>query len=142
MNVGPTLKANAKTTKVVQPCVSTLDHPAEFAQSAAVFCAAPGNYRFDAALGKRLTMRLRVVATVCADDFGLLKRSTARAANGWDRVNERQQLGNVVAIRPGQDCSDADAIGIDEDVVLGTGSRAICGVRASFSPTPNGSHRR
>jgi hypothetical protein len=136
VNVGPTLKANAKTTKVVEPCVSTLDHPAEFAQSAAVFSATPGDHRFDAALAKPLTMRLRVVATICVDDLRLLKRSAARATNGWNRVNERQQLGNVVAIRAGQDCTDGDAIGVDEDVMLGTWSRAICGVRASFSPAP------
>ena len=36
MNVGATLKANAKTTKVVEPCVSTLDHPAKFAEATAM----------------------------------------------------------------------------------------------------------
>lgn len=136
MNVGSTFEAYAKTTKVVKPRVSTFDNPAEFAQATAVFCPALGEHRFDAALAKPLTMRLGVVATVCVDDFGLLKRATAHAANWRDRVDERQQLGDVVAVRPGQDCADGDAICVDEDVMLGTWSRAIRGVRTSFSPAP------
>lgn len=75
MNVGSTLKANANananTTKIVQPCVSTLDHPAEFAESAAVFRTVPGDHRFDTARAKPLTMWLGVIATLCADDMGL-----------------------------------------------------------------------
>ncbi|VVE54379.1 hypothetical protein PSP20601_04904 [Pandoraea sputorum] len=134
MNVSPTFEANAKTAKVVKPRMSTLDNPAEFAQATAVFCPAPGEHRFDAALAKPLTMRLGIVATVCVDDFGLQKRLAAHAANGWDRVDERQQLGDVVAVRAGQHCADGDAICIDEDVMLGTWSRAIRGVRARFLP--------
>ena len=41
MNVGATLKANAKTTKVVEPCVSTLDHSAKFSQTTASLRFAP-----------------------------------------------------------------------------------------------------
>ncbi len=136
MNVGSTLEANAKTTKIVQPCMRTLDYPAEFAESAAVFRTAPSDHRFDIARTKPLAMRLRVVSTICVDDFGLAKRSTAYAANRRDRVDERQQLGNVVAIRASQDGTDGDASGIDEDVMLRARSRAIGGVRASFSPAP------
>ena len=95
MDAGPTLKANAKTTKVVEPRVSTLDHPAEFAQSAAVFSAAPGNHRFDAALAKPLTMLVGVVASICVDDFGFLKRSAARAEwVGW-RQRSRHRTRHV-----------------------------------------------
>lgn len=136
MNVSPTFEANAKTAKVVKPRMSTFDNPAEFAQATAVFCPAPGEHRFDAALAKPLTMRLGIIATVCEDDFGLQKRSAAHAANGWDRGDERQQLGEVGVVRAGQDCADGDAICIDEDVMLGTGSRAIRGVGARFSPAP------
>jgi hypothetical protein len=37
VNVGATFKANAKTTKFMEPCVSTLDHPSKFAETATVF---------------------------------------------------------------------------------------------------------
>lgn len=124
MNVSSTFEANAKTTEVVKSRRSTFDNPAEFAQSTAMFCAALGDYWFDAALTQPLTMRFGVVAAV----------GVRRESAEWH--DERQQLADVVAVRAGQDCTDGDAIRIDEDVMLGTGSRAIRGVRASFSPAP------
>jgi hypothetical protein len=51
-------------------------------------------------------------------------------------VLEWCKLGDIIAVRAGQDCADGNAIGIDKDMVLGTWSRAIRGVRASFSPAP------
>jgi hypothetical protein len=33
VNVSATLKANGKTTKIVEACMSTLDHPAKFAEA-------------------------------------------------------------------------------------------------------------
>ncbi len=77
-----------------------------------------------------------IVATIGVDDAGLLKRSATNAANGWNRINERQQLRDVVGVRASQDRNERNAVGVYEDVVLGTGSRAIGGVRASFSPAP------
>ncbi len=136
MNVGPTFEANAKTTEVAKPRMSTFNNPAELTQTTAVFSPALGDHRLDAALAKPLTMWLGVVATVCVDDFGLLKRPAGYAANWWDGVNQRQQLGDVVPVGAGQDCTDGDAIRVDEDVMLGTWSRAIRGARASFSPAP------
>lgn len=136
MNVGPTFEANTKTTEVVKPRMSTLDNPAVLTQTTAVFCAALGDHWLDAALAKFLTMRFGVIAAVCVDDRGFLKRSATHAANRWDGVNQWQQLGDIVAIRAGQDRADRNAIGVYEDVVLGTWTRAIRGVRASFSPAP------
>lgn len=136
MNVGPTLKAKAKTTEVVEPCVSTLDHPAKLAESTAVLGAAPCDHRLDAAFAKFLAMRFGVVTAISVDDFGLLKRSATCAANRRNGIDERQQLGDIVAVRAGQDCTDGHAVRIDEDMMLRTGSRPIRGVRASFSPAP------
>ena len=68
--------------------------------------------------------------------FGLLQRSATYAAYRWNGVNEWQQLVDVVAIRACQDRADRNAVGVYQDVVLGTWSRAIRGVRASFSPAP------
>ena len=136
MNVGATFEANTKTTEVVKPRMSTFDNPAEFAQTTAVLCPALGNHRLDAALAKLLAMRLGVIATVCVDDFGLLKRSATYAAHRWNGVNEWQQLSDVIAIRACHDRADRNAVSVYQDVVLGTWSRAIRGVRTSFSPAP------
>jgi hypothetical protein len=60
----------------------------------------------------------------------------SRTRDRRNGIDERQQLGNVVAVRSGQDGTDGDAIRIDENVMFGIGSRAIRGFRASFSPAP------
>jgi hypothetical protein len=116
--------------------VSPFNDPTEFAQATAMFSAAPCDHRFDAAFAQSLTMRIGIVTTIGIDDLGFLKWSTARAADRGNRVDERQQLGDVVAVGAGQNGADGNAVGVYEDVVLGTGSRAIRGVRASFSPAP------
>jgi len=134
--VGATLKANAKTTKVVEPCVSTLDHPAEFSETTAVLGSALCDHRLDATFAKFPAMWFGVVAAIGVNDFGLLKRAATYTANRRDRIDKRQQLGDVVAVRAGQDGIDGDAFRIYEDVMFGTGSRAIRGVRASSSPAP------
>jgi hypothetical protein len=136
VNVSSTIETYAKTTEVVEPRVSPFNDPAEFSQTTAMFSTAPCDHRFDAAFAQSLTMRIGIVTTIGIDDFGSLKWSAARAADRGNRVDERQQLGDVVAVRAGQDGADGNAIGVYEDVVLGTGSRAIRGVRASFSPAP------
>ncbi|MCY1262954.1 hypothetical protein D9M68_135960 [compost metagenome] len=136
VNVGPTIEANAKTAEVMKPGVSPFNHPAEFSQATAVFGAAPRNHRLDTALAQSLAMRVGIVATISKDDLGLLKRPAARAADRNYRIDERQQLRDIVAVGAGQDGTDGDAIGIDEDMVLGTRPRAISGVRTCFSPAP------
>ena len=102
-----------------------------------------GNSRFSSAnLSNSLSgiecdsVRLPVVAAISVDDFGRAKRSTARAANRRNRVNQRQQLSDVVAVCARQGHADRHPVGIYEDVMFGTRSRAIRGVRPSFSPAP------
>jgi len=136
VNVGATLKANAKTTKVVEPCVSPLDHPAKFTETTAVLGPALCDHRLDATFAKFPAVWFGVVAAIGVNDFGLPKRPATYAANRRNRIDKRQQLGDIVAVRASQDRGDGDAVCVDEDVVLGTGSRAIRGVRASFSPAP------
>ena len=118
MNIGATLKANAKTAKVVEPCVSTLNHPAKFAKATAMLGPALCDHRLDAAFAKVPAMWFGVVAAIDVNDFGLLKRPATYTANRRDRIDERQQLGDVITVRSGQDGTDGDALGIDEDVMF------------------------
>ncbi len=114
----------------------TFDHPTIPAQTTAMLGPALGDHGLDTAFAQRATMSGGIVAAIGIDDAGLLKRSATNAANGWNRINERQQLRDVVGVRASQDRNERNAVGVYEDVVLGTGSRAIGGVRASFSPAP------
>ena len=58
--------------------------------------------------------------------------SAARAADRGNRVDQRQQLRDIVAVRAGQDRADRNAVRVYEDVVLGPWSRAIRRVRSRF----------
>jgi hypothetical protein len=86
VNVGVTLKANVKTTKVVEACMSTLDHPAKFAEATAVLGPALCDHRRDAAFAKFVAMWFGVVAAIGVDDSGLLERSATHAANRPKRI--------------------------------------------------------
>ena len=114
--------------------MSTFDDPTKFAAAAAVFCATPGDNRLDAALAKPAAMRVRIVTTVGVDDLGLAKRSAASATNWRDGVDQRKQLGDIVAVCTGQNRADWNAVGVYEDVVLGAWSRTIGGFGPVFGP--------
>jgi hypothetical protein len=52
VNVGLAFVAHAKTTKGMEPCVSTRDEPAKFAETTAVVGPARGGRSLDAAFAK------------------------------------------------------------------------------------------
>ncbi|AJX32153.1 Uncharacterised protein [Burkholderia oklahomensis] len=136
MNVGAALETNTEATEVVQPSMRAFDNPPIFAQAAAMFGAAFGNYRLDAAIAQRSSMSLGVVTAIGVDHARSAQWVAAQSANRRNRVDQRQQLRDVVDVRPGQDRGERGAVGVGDDVVLGTGSRAIGRVWPSFSPAP------
>lgn len=130
MNVGTSLEARAETTEIVEPGVRTFDHPAILTEPATVFGPALRDHGLDATLTQRTSVSFGIVATIGVDDAGLLKWSTTNTANRRNCINERQQLRDVVDVRAGQDRDDGNAVGVYENVVLGTGARTIPGIRA------------
>src|SRR5687768_13133775 len=81
---------------------ASFDHPALLAQTRAVGDAAAGDPRSDAASAQPAAVDVVVVAAVGEQ----LPRSTARApapaADRWHRLDQRDQLGDVVAVAAGQ----------------------------------------
>lgn len=116
--------------------MSSFDDPPKFAQPATLLTAALRDHRLDTAMAQLLTVGIGIVAAIAIENLGRLKRTTAHAANGRDRIDERQQLLEVVCIRTRRDRADRHAVGVYEDVVPRTGSRTIRGVRTSFSAAP------
>ncbi len=90
----------------------------------------------NAALAQRTSVARGIVAAIGVDDAGLLEWSTTDTANRRNCINERQQLRDIVGVRAGQDRDDGNAVGVYEDVALGTRARTTRGVRACFSPAP------
>jgi hypothetical protein len=136
VNVATAIEANAKSSEIVEPRVSSFYHPAEFSQATAMFGSTPRDYWPDATVSQALAMCVGVVAAIAVDDFGLAQWSATRAADRRDGIDQRQQLGNVVTVCTGQDHADRHPVGVYEDVVLRTWARAIRRVRPSFSPAP------
>ena len=134
MDIGATLKPSAKTAEATEPCIGALDDPAHFAKTAAVRFAASGNRCGDAGSMQRPAILVVVVSAVGKDSNRLAQRSTAQTTNRRDGIDQRKKLRDIVAVGARQDDRDRRAIGVGGDVMLGTGSRTIGGVRSSFSP--------
>lgn len=136
MNVATTIEADTKTPKVVEPRMSAFYDPAEFAQTTAMFSTTPCDHWPDTTITQSLAMGVGVVAAITVNDPGLAKWSAARAANRGYGVNQWQQLGDVVTVCAGQYDAERHSVGVYEDVVLRTWSRAIRRVWPGFSPAP------
>lgn len=136
MNIATAIEANAKPTEIVEPQVSSFNHPAVFAQTGAMFSSAPCDHRPDATITQALAMYVRVVAAIGVNAFRLAQRSATRAPDRRDGIDQRQQLGDVVTVRAGQYHADRHPVCVYEDVVLRTWARTIREVRPSFSPAP------
>ncbi len=121
---------------MMQPGMSTFDDPADFSKATTVRVTAPRDAGGDVALVKYASIFIVVVTTIGVDAARTAQRPSTHAANRHDGLDQRNQLGDVVAIGAGQDCRDRRSVGVGCDVVLRTGSRSIGGVRASFSPAP------
>ena len=70
-------------------------------------------------------MLLVVVATVSGQHAGLAAWVTDVTADWWDRVQERDQLRDVVAIAAGQGDRQRYAGCVGQDVMLGAGPAPV-----------------
>lgn len=99
MNVRSAYEANAKTTESMEPRMSPFDNPTEFAGAAAVFGAAPGDERSDAAFANPTKIGGNVV---CFNGLFLAQETRQRATGcGTQRrkLHEKPQLSAVIGTR-------------------------------------------
>ncbi len=122
-----------------QACVrSTTD----LSKATAVGEAASRDAGGNAALVKNASVFVVVITPVSVDAAGTAQRPPTHAANRYDGLNQRNNLGDVVMIGDSQDCRDRCSVGVGGEVVLGSWSRSISGIRASFFARPNCANRR
>ncbi len=112
----------------------TFDYPTILAQTTAMLGPALGDHGLDTAFAQRATMSGGIVATIGVDDAGLLKRSATNAANGWNRINERQQLRDVVGVRASQDRNERNAVASTRTWCLEPGRARSVGFGPVFRP--------
>jgi hypothetical protein len=134
LDVCASLVAGAQALERVEPGEGSFDDPADLAQPGGVRDAAAGDARDDAALAQEPAVLVEVIAAGGEQLVGLAPRPPAPAADRGDRVEQREQLGDVVAVPAGQRDRERDAVGADDQVVPGAGMTAVDRGRPTWSP--------
>jgi hypothetical protein len=124
--------ADEQPFEVVEPGESAFDHPAHAAESGAVRGLAAGDERGDAALADEAAVLVVVVASIGHDALGAPTRPSAAAVHGWHGVQQRDQLGDVVAVAARYREGERDPGSVDEQMVLGSRSASVHRARARF----------
>jgi hypothetical protein len=120
VDVGAALIADEQAAALVQPCEGAFDDPAVAAEPRAVPAEAACDYWFDPARPELAAVGVMVIAAVGNDAIGSVARAASAAANRWDSIDERQQLGDVVAIAARQRPRQRHAAAVGQEVMLGT----------------------
>ena len=132
VHVGAAFVADEEPLELVQPGEAALDDPAVAAEAGAVLGLAAGDLGFDPALPEQAAVLVMVVAAVGAQTLRPLTRPADEASNRRHRVEQRDQLGDVVAVPAGKREGEREPGRIDEEVVLGAGSASVHRARARF----------
>ena len=130
MDVVAALVADEESFVVVQPGEGALDDPAGAAEAAAVLGLAASDLRFDPAGAELAAVLVVVVAAVGGDPIGPSAGSADLAAYRRDALDERDELGDVVAVAAGDRPGERDSGRVYEKVMLGARSGSINRARA------------
>jgi hypothetical protein len=134
MDMGITFVANFQASKRVKPCNRTLDWPARFAETTSMGRANFCEHRRDAAFSQTLPMWFGTVAPVALNDLWFMQGVPPLASDVRNCLNQRIELGNVVAVRCTQDDRERDALRVDDEVVFAAELAPVRGIRAGFFP--------
>jgi hypothetical protein len=96
-----------------------------------------GDPRLDAAAAQFAPSLARVVGAVAVEPFWSPAGTAAAAAHGRDRVDQRDHLGDVVAVAAGQSDRERAAATTDDQVVLGAAPGAVDRARPGLGAPPN-----
>lgn len=111
MDVGSPFGADAESPEAFEPGEDAFDWPADCAETGAVF---------DAAFG--------------VDPPWPATRLADHATDRWDGIDERDQLGDVVAMPAGERDDQRDLVHVGDQVMLGTGLAPIDRARPGVVP--------
>jgi hypothetical protein len=118
----------------VQQRDGLLHDPAVYAQARTVLGAAAGDDRGDPGVADLRAVFVVVVAAVGVEAVRALAWPAAAAADRRDGLDQRHELGDVVAVPAGQRHCQRDAVRFGDQVVLGAGPGTVDRARAGFGP--------
>jgi len=134
MNIGATFVTDAQPTVLEQPRDGSLDDPTVDTQSTAVLGPTPCQGRRDMALTQLPTVRLRVIGPVPLDTIRAPAGPSDLARDGRNRIDQRQQLRDVVAIGSRDLDRQRNATGIGDQMMLGARLGSIRGIGPGLRP--------
>jgi hypothetical protein len=114
VDVGSPVVADKQSFELVQPGEGALDDPAVAAEPGAVFGVAACDLGFDAALAELAAAARVVVGAVAGDTVRPPARPADLAAHRRHSVNERDQLGTVVAVAARERPGERDPAALDQ----------------------------
>jgi len=110
--------ADEQPFELMQPGEGALDHPAVAAEPGAVPALAAGDLRFDPSLSHLTPVLVVVVAAIGAEPVGTTARTADASGDSRNRVEERDQLGDIVAVAARDRPGERDPCPVDQEVVL------------------------
>ena len=122
--------ANEESALVVQVADGAFDDPALSAEARAVFGFAPCDRVTDAASSQQAAVFVVVIATIGDDARGSVSGPAERTAYMRNRIDERQQLRDVVAVGAGHRPRQEQTAGIGQDVMFDARAAAVDRTRA------------
>lgn len=125
VDVGSAFPADTESSEAVEPGEGPLDHPPVDAKTGPVAGVSAGDGRDDAAGPDLVAVDVVVVAAIGEQRVRLAARMTDAAADGRDRVQQRHQLGDVVAVTAGEHDREWGSVPIGDQVMLGAGPAAV-----------------
>jgi hypothetical protein len=128
------LPPDAKPPEPVQQGETLLDDPAIHAEAGPVFLTAAGDEWRDPDLAYLFAVLVVVVPTVGVDRVRSLSRAASTAFHWWDRLDQRHELGDVVAVAAGQRDLQRDAVRFGDQVVFRASSGTVDRARSCFGP--------
>ena len=134
MDIGPTLVADAESAELMEPTQRPFDHPACFAQTAAMGLADLGQHIFDAKALKEEAVGLTAIGAVALNRIGTPPRAPHLSPHPVDGSQHGNELGAVVDVGSSQGEGERDALGIGEKVMLAARFAAVGRVRPRLGP--------
>ena len=132
MDVAAAFVADEEPLEVVQPGEGALDDPAVAAETGAVLGLAARDHRLDAALADEAPVLVVVVSAIGEQRVWSPTRAAAAATHSRHRVEQWDQLGDVVAVAARDREGERDPGCVDEEMLLGAGTASVDRARARF----------
>jgi hypothetical protein len=136
VDVGASFVADAQPPILMEPADRAFDDPALLAEARAGWMLRAGDGGADPAGAELLAVSARVVGTVAQQSPWSAARSAALATHRRDRIDQRQQLEDVVLVAGAERERERGAASAGQRMVLGAASGAVDRARTRLLAPP------